>query len=145
MKQFASRRFRAFTLVEILIVVVILGILAAIVTPQFSSATEEAQRTSTYDQLQKIRAAIGVYYVRNGNTLPDITAGDGTWGPLLSDDYMRDPPPNPYVGGAGKTVIVLGNAPDGTFQTTHGWIYDDTTGDLWAGSFDADDQPIPRP
>ncbi len=42
---------RAFTLVEILIVVVILGILAAIVIPQFTSASEEAAANSTHSQL----------------------------------------------------------------------------------------------
>lgn len=147
MRRLRTRRSGAFTLVEILIVVVILGILAAIVVPQFSSATEQAEKTSTFDQLQKLRAAISVYYVRNSNTYPNITAGNGTWGPLIGTgaDYLRDPPRNTYVGGAGASVIALDTAPDSTFQLAHGWIYNPATGDLWAGNFDAAGNPIPRP
>lgn len=137
---------RAFTLVEILIVVVILGILAAIVTPQFTYATEEAQKTSTVDQLKKVRAAISVYYVRNGNTLPDITAGDATWGPLIgTGDYMREAPPNPYVGSPNGTVIAIGSSPDTVYQRNYGWLYNPLTGELWAGGFDGSDNPLPKP
>jgi prepilin-type N-terminal cleavage/methylation domain-containing protein len=146
MSRHFSRPSRAFTLVEILIVVIILGILAAIVTPQFSSATEQAQTTSAIDQLKKIRSAISVYYVRNGNTLPDITAGDATWGPLIgTGDYMRDAPPNPYVGSPNGTVITIGTGPDTSYQRNYGWIYDPSTGDLWAGGFDSQDNPLPKP
>ena len=42
---------KAFTLVEILIVVVILGILSAIVVPQFSNATQHAPSTAPHSQL----------------------------------------------------------------------------------------------
>ena len=55
---------RGFTLVEILIVVVILGILASIVVPQFASATEQAQHVATLDQLNKLRKALALYYVQ---------------------------------------------------------------------------------
>jgi len=41
-----KRNSRGFTLVEILIVVIILGILAAIVIPQFSSASNDARRSN---------------------------------------------------------------------------------------------------
>jgi prepilin-type N-terminal cleavage/methylation domain-containing protein len=138
---------RAFTLVEVLIVVVILGILSAIVVPQFSSATDDASRTATLDQLVKLREAINVYYFRNGNSLPQITAGDGTWGELvtLQSEYLRFPPRNLWVPPANAKLIVIGNGPDAGYQTAHGWIYNDATGDLWAGSFDASDQPYPKP
>lgn len=140
-------RPRAFTLVEILIVVVILGILAAIVTPQFSSAAQDAATTSTYDQLIKIRRALGVYYVRNGNVFPSITAGNATWGELIgaSSGYMREAPPNQYVPSTVSKIISIGSSADTAYQATYGWVYNPATGEVWAGSFDSNDQPLPKP
>jgi general secretion pathway protein G len=144
--KFCKRR-GAFTLIEILIVVIILGILAAIVVPQFASATSEASRSATFDQLGKLRRAIAVYYFKNGGVYPDVTAGDGTWGSMLgsSGQYLREPPANQWVGGPNAKVISLGNAADAAFDTSHGWIFDPVTGDVWAAGFDAQDQPYPRP
>lgn len=138
---------RAFTLVEILIVVIILGILASIVVPQFSSATSDSQKTAMADQVAKLRRVLAVYYVRNGNAWPTIVAGDGTWGELLTPGagYMRQPPSNLWVGGVNSKVILIRNTPDVAFQTDYGWVFDPATGNLWAGGFDAADQPFPRP
>jgi general secretion pathway protein G len=137
---------KAFTLVEILIVVIILGILAAIVVPQFANATEQATSTGTYDQLTKVREAVAVYYVRNGNDWPQIQAGVGTWGQVIGPGYMREVPVNLWVGNntAGRTIIFR-DTPDTGFQTSYGWIFDPATGNIWAGSYDAQDQPFPRP
>ncbi len=139
---------RGFTLVEILLVVVILGILAALVVPQYTNATVDAKQTATLDQLTKIRRALEVYYVRY-NGYPSVTAGDGTWAELIdqstSNTYLRGAPVNSWVGGAGGTVISLGNTPDSAYQDVYGWIYDATTGQVWAASFDSNDQPLPRP
>jgi len=138
---------RAFTLVEILIVVVILGILAAIVVPRFANARDEAAVGTTVYELEKLRRAIDVYMARHDNALPPVTAGNGTWGPLTdgNGEYLKAAPSNPYVGGAAARVIAIGAGPDGAYQQTHGWIFDDTTGEVWAGSFDANDVAIPRP
>jgi len=138
---------RAFTLVEILIVVVILGILASIVVPQFAGAITEASVGTTQSELEKLRRAVEVFQVRNENSLPVVTAGDGTWGSLISGagEYLKEAPANPYIGGTNKQVITLGTAPDTVFQTTHGWIYNSTTGEIWAGGFDVNDDPLPRP
>ena len=61
-----TRSRRGFTLIEILIVVVILGILAAIVIPQFSSASNEAAISSVRSQLQTLRSQVELYRVQNG-------------------------------------------------------------------------------
>lgn len=134
----------AFTLIEILVVVIILGILSAIVVPQFSSASEEAKIESTNVQLQKLRNTLAVYYVRNNSKFPQVTAGLGTWGEVLGEGYMHVPPNNQYVGANGQ-VITLGVGPDAAFQELYGWIYNPATGDVWAGSYDANDKPLPRP
>ena len=140
------QKLRAFTLVEILIVVVILGILAAIVVPQFVGAVNEASIGTTQSELTKLRRAIEVFEVRNSNALPAVVAGDGTWGDLIAGhgEYLKEAPTNPYVGGENSRVIVLGTAPDDAFQTAHAWIFNDATGEIWAGGFDANDQPLPR-
>lgn len=139
-------RFPAFTLVEILIVVVILGILAAIATPQFAAATQDATRTATLDQLVKVRRAMAYYYYANGSRYPQVTAGDGTWGELISasSPYMRTPPVNNWVSANGR-VIALSASADTAYQSAHGWIYDPATGNIFAGSFDSSDNPFPRP
>ena len=141
-----QHRSYAFTLVEILIVVVILGILSAMVVPQFTNATSEAQRNATRDQVIKIRRALDVYYVRH-NQYPTVTAGVGTWGEIaaIGTTYLRQTPMNQWIGGPNAARIILGTGPDTSFQSSYGWIYDPATGQAWAGSFDADDQALPRP
>lgn len=138
-------RSGAFTLVEILIVVVILGILAAITVPQFASATGEAQKTATFDQLTKVRQALAVYYVRNNAHFPDVVAGDGTWGQLMTEGYLKKKPFNFWIGGGAATVITIGTSPDSAYQDGYGWIYDPGSGSVWAGSFDAADAPYVQP
>ena len=141
-----ARTRKAFTLVEILIVVVILGIMAAIVTPRFAEATDEAAENVTYNELVKIRRAIDVYKAMYSEP-PNIQPGNDTvaWDLIVSYEFLKSPPQNPWVGGANAGVIVHGNTPDAGFQTAHAWIYDPATGDIWAGSFDANDRPWPKP
>lgn len=140
-----SIRRSAFTLIEVLIVVVILGVLAAVVTAGLQSSVDDAKVTTAVNELQKLRRAVEVYMARNDNRIPPVADGSGTWGPIVgTGEYLKEAPRNPYVGANGM-VIVLGNTPDAGFQTTHGWIFDDSTGEVWAGGFDGNDIPFPRP
>lgn len=144
----SHRNHRAFTLVEILIVVVILGILASIVVPQFARATEDATRTATFDQLTKIRRAMDVYTMRNAGTHPDITDGDGTWGSLLlggNNAYLKNRPANMWIGGPNARRIEIGNAADTSWHQDYGWVYNPITGEVWAAGYDLNDEPLPRP
>jgi prepilin-type N-terminal cleavage/methylation domain-containing protein len=65
----------AFTLVEVLIVVVILGILAAIAVPQFSNASTDARRSALQSTVQSVRSQINLYKLQHGQALP-------TWRPI---------------------------------------------------------------
>ena len=57
---------RGFTLVELLIVVIVLAILAAIVVPQFSAASNDAKLRALDTTLANMRAAIDLYYQQHG-------------------------------------------------------------------------------
>jgi general secretion pathway protein G len=63
-----------FTLVELLIVVIILAILAAIVVPQFASTTDDAKLASLDSTLSNMRAAIDLYYQQHGAYPGALTA-----------------------------------------------------------------------
>lgn len=80
-----SRR-HGFTLVEILIVVVILGILAAIVVPQFSNTTESARQSSFISDLKALASAAEVYTVRENQYLGDGSSGQV---PAGFESYIR--------------------------------------------------------
>lgn len=70
---------RGFTLVEILIVVVILGILAAIVIPQFTGASTEAKESSLVSDLQTVRSQVELFKIQHNDILPgEILNGDGS-------------------------------------------------------------------
>jgi general secretion pathway protein G len=59
-----------FTLVEILIVVIILGILAAVAIPQFTGSTDEARDVTLKANLTQMRNAIELYYHQHNNVYP---------------------------------------------------------------------------
>ncbi len=68
---------RAFSLVELLIVVIILAILAAIIVPQFSSATVDAQESALDANLNGLRSAIELYHAQHGGVYPGTVATTG--------------------------------------------------------------------
>jgi general secretion pathway protein G len=142
------QRRRAFTLIEILIVVVILGILAAIVIPQFTKASETAKASSLNSQLQTIRSQLELYQVQhNGNypTLAQLTPdadadGEHDWtnltttsevdgatpGDASGDEfgpYLQKPPTNPFMQSSNVAAAAT---------TDFGWIYTAATGGVQA-------------
>lgn len=140
-----ARSARAFTLVEVLIVVVILGILAAVVIPQFNSTQRDASVSATQSELAKLRRTIGVYEARTG-ALPTVAEGFGLWGEILTDGYLNSAPMNQLVGGLAGGEIRFGEgpvveAPEEGWE--FGWIYDPETGEVWAAGFGANDEPLP--
>lgn len=77
------RRRRAFTLIEILIVVTLLGILAAIAVPTVFRYISQADDALARSNIQAVKRAVIVYYQRNGFYPPAITP----------DLFMNNKPP----------------------------------------------------
>jgi general secretion pathway protein G len=149
----ASKRRHGFTLVEILIVVIILGILAAIVIPQFSNATASARASMLGDDLRIMRTQVMVFKGQHNSISPGYPAGDvsqaptqdafvahitqastagcqtaapGTLGYPLGP-YMREMPENPVNGK--RTVLMLADGADipTAASNNYGWIYQPST------------------
>jgi general secretion pathway protein G len=147
-----------FTLVEILIVVVILGILAAIVIPQFTDAATEAQMSSLTSDLQTVRAQIELFKIQHNDELPG-TIPDGAVvsfedsmtkytvkGGALADPqepspgvnygpYLQKMPTNPFDDS--DVVEINGTVGGGESATPPvGWNYNTTTGAFHADTTD---------
>src|SRR5579859_6308653 len=82
----AIRNKKGFTLIEILIVVIILGILAAIVIPQFSSASNDARKSSLESTVQTLRSQVALYRLQHNDKLP----GAGTGSAFSSSQFWTD-------------------------------------------------------
>lgn len=104
----AARRAtrRGFTLIELLLVLVILGVLAAIVVPKFSGRTEQARQTAATTQIANFATALDAFEVDNGyypkgkNGLQDLVTQPRdaqNWkGPYVKE-IPNDPWNAPYV------------------------------------------------
>jgi general secretion pathway protein G len=68
---------KGFTLIEILIVVIILGILAAIVIPQFTNASKEAKSSSLVTMVQSLRSQIALFKLQHNDYLPGTNPLNG--------------------------------------------------------------------
>ncbi|MHC4715676.1 MAG: type II secretion system protein [Planctomycetota bacterium] len=142
---------KAFTLVEILIVVVILAILAAIVLPRFSNASAVARASMLADDLRIFRMQLQVFksqhqdipagYPVGGGAPTEAlfveqltlsskptrqTAAPGTQG-FPYGPYLREIPPNPVNGKTTVQIIPDGQAFPNAADDSHGWIYQPST------------------
>lgn len=122
---------RGFTLIEILIVVVILGILAAIVIPQFTNASEEAAESSAQSQLQTVRSQIELWRIQHpGIALPDYADAGVQWDTLTDQDpvtgqrYLQQAPRNAMMN---NSTLCADAAGAGV-----AWVWDAAEEQLWA-------------
>lgn len=120
----ASILRRAFTLLEVMIVVVILGILAAIVVPQFSSATDDAKASALRSGLAGVRASIAGY---RANAILAGTDPYPTLAQLTAEGTVLQGglPENPYNKRTGVQSVSRAQADARTVvnEPTVGWNY----------------------
>lgn len=89
------KNHKGFTLVELMVVVVIIGILVAIAVPVYNKTTDNAKEKACFAN-QRIIEGSAQQFVANGGTLTDQTSGVGIQG--LLKDYILAVPVCPSAG-----------------------------------------------
>jgi prepilin-type N-terminal cleavage/methylation domain-containing protein len=135
-------RRQAFTLIEVLIVVVIMAILAATIIPQFTDSTKDAKASTVKFNLATLRSQIQLYRTQHNGvnpsgTLAELTATTdasgaiGTGANFVYGPYLREVPLNPFTNSKTVTVITVDPATAAQVTGSGGWLYNATTGNIW--------------
>ena len=97
-----GRRLRGFTLIDLMIVIVILGVLAAIVLPLVSHHLDQAQLTAAESNLAAVEKALELYWMQN-NSYPALLA-DLTF---QTDETLQLPDGYSFTYDAGTGTVAL--------------------------------------
>ncbi len=109
---------RGFTLVELMVVVAVIAILAAVAMPQFLSAADKAKSAKEVADMQIIKNATQLYMIDKNVDVP--TTVENLYKEGYLTEYVKTPKGNDYIityeqvsGNAGKTVVVKSDTKNG--------------------------------
>ncbi len=140
-----SRR-SAFTLIEVLIVVIILAVLAATTIPQFSASTTDTKMSNLKFNLRSVRSQLELYKEQHlgvyprAETCADFTNqltkktdqnatldAKGAFGPYIEGSI----PQNPFNKSSSVVIVQGGTAPTAPTGSADGWQYNPVTGSFY--------------
>lgn len=138
---------QGFTLIELMIVVAIIGILAAIALPRFAQMLEKSRESQTQGNLNSIKSAAGIYYGDQKGVWPSTLS---TFSSYAFSQYLDNVDAVKVTGafvvgatsptGSIVTMTLQSSVPVGS-QT--GWLYDSSNGELYVNSTVKDSKSIP--
>lgn len=121
-----SSKRRGFTLVELVIVVLVIGILASVAAPKMMNTATTARTNGTKQSLGVLRDALELYRAQNGSypTAATITTA--------LQPFLSGPFPTAQVGTNQNAAVAASTQnPIATVESgAYGWAYNQTTGEM---------------
>ena len=123
---------KGFTLIELVIIIVVLGILASVAIPKYKNIVAESREAACKGALGSLRSGVSIYYANAA-----VTTGTAVWPPLDSLGTVgvvmeHTLPGNPYqLEANAPDSIVTGVTKGAIVGTRGGWAYLPATGEVW--------------
>ncbi len=127
-----NRNEKGFTLIELVIIIVILGILAAVAIPKYQDMSSQAKEAAARGSLGNVRSAVTIFYANQA-----VTTGSATWPTVAQLEtantvLANTMPKNPYQLTASAPDSVVTGVTKGTIVGARGgWAYKPSTGEVW--------------
>ncbi len=156
MSKAVARRRRGFTLAELVVVIVIIGMVASMAIPRMSRGAMGANDAVLAGDINTVRTAILHYTVEHRNVFPEPDAASvvaqltqysdlsGTTSPTKTvtavyGPYLHSIPPCPIGHNPGSNAILIDDAnspPKENATSTAGWLYNTKTGEFYPNATD---------
>jgi len=132
---------KGFTLIELVMVIVILGILAAVAIPTFFNLQGEARVSAVRGALGGLRSGVAIWYAKEATsgtpTFPTLAQLTATTDGVMVNGNI---PANPYVTGTAASVVISTDATTRNATTGAGWVYypgPTGNGAIWGATTDS--------
>jgi general secretion pathway protein G len=136
-------RRNGFTLIELVVIVMLLGILAGVAAPKLFKTSREATENGLKQTLYTVRDAIDLYASKYAGQLPPCTGDGSNFRTALAEFLRHDFPASPVGAKNNDVAPESGPSTVGDASPAAGWKFNTDTGDFICNSQESSSEGVP--